>query len=78
VRGLALGEREGLLRLDGARLDPSAYSVVPETVPGVLRTEQLLRDGHDLLSQGVDPRLARTGFRVVAAAAALAGLRGRR
>ena len=78
VRGLALGEREGLVRVDGARLDPDTCSVVPETVPGVLRTEQLWRDGHDLLSQGVDPRLARTGFRVVAAATALAGLRGRR
>ena len=78
VRGLALGEREGLVRLDGTRLDPGTCSVVPETVPGVVRTEQLLRDGNDLLSQSDDPRLARTGFRVVAAAAALAGLRGRR
>ena len=78
VRGLALGEREGLVRVDGARLDPGASSVVPDTVPGVLRTEQLLREGNDLLSKGDDPRLARTGFRVVAAAAALAGLRGRR
>ena len=78
VRGLALGEREGLVRLDGTRLDPGACSVVPETVPGVVRTEQLLRDGNDLLSHGDDPRLSRTGFRVVAAAAALAGLRGRR
>jgi hypothetical protein len=77
VRGLALGEREGLVRLDGTRLDPGALSVVPGTVPGVLRTEQLLREG-SLLSHGDDPRLARIGFRVVAAAAALAGLRGRR
>ncbi|HEX6813913.1 MAG TPA: serine/threonine-protein kinase [Planctomycetota bacterium] len=78
VRGLALGEREGLVRRDGSRLEHGSTSSVPDTVPGCLRTEQLLRDGSGLLSHGGDPRLARTGFRVVAAAAALARLRGRR
>ncbi len=78
VRGLALGELEGLVGASGTRLDPGAMESVPDTVPGVLRTEQLMRDGRDLLSMNLDPRLARTGFRVVCAAASLARLRGRR
>ncbi|MBM3972606.1 MAG: serine/threonine protein kinase [Planctomycetes bacterium] len=39
---------------------------LPVNVPGVLLTAQLRRDGRDLLSGGVDPRLAGVGFRIVA------------
>jgi hypothetical protein len=47
-------------------------------VPGVLRTEQLRRDGVDLLGSADDPRLATIGFRVVGVPAALVGKQGRR
>ncbi|HEB53528.1 MAG TPA: serine/threonine protein kinase [bacterium] len=72
VRGLAFGDVAGLLDRDGSRLDPDRYESVPTSVPGVLRSEQLLRDGSDLLGRGRDPRLARIGFRIAADAAALA------
>jgi hypothetical protein len=78
VRGLALGELDGLLAANGSRLDPARLASVPATVPGVLRTEQLQRDGRDLLSTGDDPRLRVTGFRIAGTAELLARLRGRR
>ncbi|MCA8953302.1 MAG: hypothetical protein KDE27_27570, partial [Planctomycetes bacterium] len=78
VRGLALGEVEGLLQPSGQRLDPGVSAVVPASVPGVLRTEQLRRDGRDFLSRGADARLARVGFRVAGTAALIARIRGLR
>jgi hypothetical protein len=47
-------------------------------VPGVLRTEQLRRDGGDLLSTGADPRLRHVGFRVVLDPAGLRSLEAER
>lgn len=76
VRGLALGELDGLVGGSGAALDPRILTVVPDTVPGVLRTEQLGRDGRGLLSGERDPRLLRIGFRVAGDAARLSRLRG--
>ncbi|MCA8976706.1 MAG: hypothetical protein KDC98_18435, partial [Planctomycetes bacterium] len=76
VRGLALGEIEGLLDESGRRLDPEVYAEVPASVPGVLRTVQLRRDGRDLLSTGPDPRLRSIGFRVAGTTALVARLRG--
>jgi hypothetical protein len=77
VRGLAFGEAAGLLDAAGASIDPATLVYLPSTVPGVLRTEQLRRDGLDLLG-GRDPRLDRVGFRFAVTAAALARARGRR
>ena len=42
------------------------------------RTEQLRRDGRDLLSSHADPRLLSTGFRVAGGRALVAFLRGQR
>ncbi|MBM4059777.1 MAG: serine/threonine protein kinase [Planctomycetes bacterium] len=78
VRGLALGEVEGLIDEAGARLPPEDLDRVPGSVPGVLRSEQLRRDGRDLLSNGPDPRLLLTGFRVAGGRALVAFLRGQR
>lgn len=78
VRGLAFGELEGLIDATGARIDPATVTTVPAIVPGVLRTEQLLRTGRDLLSQQPDPRLAVIGCRVVGTPVLQAFLRGRR
>jgi hypothetical protein len=78
VRGLALGEREGLIDATGAPLAVDARPTVPDSVPGVLRTEQLRRDGRDLLAGGADPRLAVIGFRLVALPEKLATARGPR
>ncbi len=78
VRGLALGERDGLLDATGARLPASGGSVVlPASVPGVLRSEQVRRDGRDLLARRADPRLSRTGFRVVGTGLLVQRWRGR-
>ncbi len=76
VRGLALGELDGLVGGSGSRLDGTILTVVPDSVPGVLRTEQFCRDGRDLLTSQRDPRLARVGFRIAGAAATLSRLRG--
>jgi hypothetical protein len=65
VRGLPIGDRVGLLAVDGRPLDVAGRGTLPPYVPGVLRTEQLRRDGHDPLSGGLDPRLASCGFRVL-------------
>ncbi len=78
VRGLPLGQRSGLIAADGTPLAAETLDVVPASVPGVLRTEQLRRDGGDLLASAADPRLGAIGFRVVGIPAALAALRGRR
>jgi hypothetical protein len=78
VRGLARGELDGLVDMNGARLEPESSTCVPLSVPGVLRTEQLRRDGRDLLTSVRDPRLARVGFRVAGTASTVARLRGRR
>ena len=65
VRGLGFGEGGGLLGRGGAPIDPERMAALPPEAPGVLRTEQLRRDGGDLLSAGPDPRLQHVGFRVV-------------
>lgn len=72
VRGLAFGEAAGLVGLQGERLELVGDALVPECVPGVLRTEQLRRDGRALLGAGRDERLSRVGFRVAADAERLA------
>ena len=78
VRGLALGDRAGLVDAAAAPLDLVLHKVLPANVPGVLRTEQLRRDGSDLLAGARDARLPRTGFRLAATASAMLRLRGRR
>ncbi|MBL8755749.1 MAG: hypothetical protein JNK15_20805, partial [Planctomycetes bacterium] len=65
VRGLPTGAAMGLLAVDGRPLDVAGRAVVPPFVPGVLRTEQLRRDGRDLLAGSADPRLGECGFRVL-------------
>lgn len=72
VRGLAFGEGEGVIGLEGERLRFGAFSQLPSYVPGVLRTEQLRRDGEALLGAGRDRRLRRVGLRVAGNAEALA------
>ncbi len=78
VRGLAAGQRAGLLDGQGRPLGVRGLAALPHSVPGVLRTEQLRRDGSHLLGDTVDPRLRTTGFRVVAEPERLAAARGRR
>ncbi|MGE3173208.1 MAG: protein kinase [Planctomycetota bacterium] len=77
VRGLAFGEVAGLLDADGRRLPLSGLVYLPESVPGVVRTEQLRRDGRDLMPGQFDPRLLRTGFRVLGDRAFVQRVRGR-
>jgi len=64
VRGLATGELDGLLDARGERLASEGLRELPATVPGVLRTEQMRRDGRDLLGEGQDRRLPYVGFRL--------------
>lgn len=64
VRGLPTGLRSGLLDATGRPLSVHAADAMPGSVPGVLRTEQVRRDGRDLLADGVDSRLSSVGFRV--------------
>jgi serine/threonine protein kinase len=78
VRGLAAGQRAGLLDDQGRPLGVRGLEALPRSVPGVLRTEQLRRDGSHLLGDAVDPRLRTIGFRVVAEPERLAAARGRR
>lgn len=73
VRGLAFGERNGVIDGKGRPLQLAGLRVLPDSVPGVLRTEQLARDGKDLLGSGREPRLQRVGFRVAGNAQELAG-----
>jgi hypothetical protein len=75
VRGLACGEVGGLLDRAGARIDPLAHRALPATVPGVLRTEQLRRDGKDLLSGPREARLRHVGFRLAGSALQLSRLK---
>lgn len=72
VRGLAFGDRTGLIDRQGHPLTVARHRDLPATVPGVLRTVQLARDGSDLLGGGRDPRLRRVGFRVAGDAKVLA------
>lgn len=78
VRGLAFGETSGLIGLAAEPLRLRADEALPSFVPGVLRTEQLRRDGRALLGAGRDPRLSGIGFRVAGDADALAQLWGSR
>jgi serine/threonine-protein kinase len=64
VRGLAVGELEGLVDAGtGRRVDPE-QELVPARVPGVLRSLCIRRDGLGLLPGEVDPHLRLTGFRL--------------
>ncbi len=76
VRGLACGNRVGLVDRGGAPLDVAAHSQLPTHVPGVVRTEQLRRDGRDLLAPAPDLRLHRVGFRIVGVVARWPALPG--
>ncbi|MCB9876029.1 MAG: serine/threonine protein kinase [Planctomycetes bacterium] len=78
VRGLAYGEYAGLVDRSGDRLLADRYTTLPESVPGVLRCEQLRRDGGDLLGRGRDRRLLLVGMRVAVDAADLASRGGGR
>lgn len=64
VRGLASGELDGLLDARGERFVGEGLREIPATVPGVLRTEQMRRDGRDLFGAGADRRLPLVGFRL--------------
>ena len=72
VRGLAFGAGSGVIDGAGNPLQLAGLRLLPSTVPGVLRTEQLARDGKDLLGSGREPRLQRVGFRVAGNAQVLA------
>ncbi|MEC8653561.1 MAG: serine/threonine-protein kinase [Planctomycetota bacterium] len=72
VRGLAFGQAVGVIGPDGSSQRVAAGSALPASVPGVLRTEQLRRDGQALLDAGRDGRLLWVGLRVAADADALA------
>jgi hypothetical protein len=65
-----------LLSANGEAMQPRALAAVPDVVPGVLRSEQLRRDGSDLLGRGREPRLVFVGLRAAADAQGL--LRERR
>ncbi len=78
VRGLAFGEAFGLVSgLTGRPVIPAAGDVLPADVPGVVRIEQMRRDGRDLVGAGSDPRLARVGLRLAGGAALAQRVRGR-
>jgi len=72
VRGLAFGEADGLLDRAGHPLATAKHRVLPDSVPGVLRTAQLNRNGRDLLSGAREPRLKNVGFRLAGDAKQLA------
>lgn len=72
VRGLAFGEAYGLLDAKGHPLAVARHQVLPNSVPGVLRTAQLNRNGRDLLSGAREPRLKNVGFRLAGDAKELA------
>ena len=78
VRGLAFGRTIGLIDEHGSPVDAMRLRNVPGSVPGVLRSEQLRRDGQDLLAGGTDARLSGIGFRLVAQPDRVAKARGRR
>jgi hypothetical protein len=64
VRGLASGEIRGLVDgLRGALVDRSAQTV-PASVPGVVRTLVLRRDGNSVMADQLDPHLSYTGMRL--------------
>ena len=82
VRGNPFGV--GALLLDGqgrrvqvSDLQSGGNEWLPAVVPGVVRTEQLRRDGRGLEPGTFDPRLLRTGFRVVGEQAFVDEVRGR-
>jgi hypothetical protein len=76
ARGLPLGSRAGLLGEDGMPLPAIPDGSLPPSVPGVVRGEQLRRDGRDIAA-GIDPRMASVGFRVVGGSDFVARVRGR-
>ena len=78
VRGLAFGESNGLIDSKGKPYVLDQHTVLPASVPGVLRTEQMRRDGNDLLGRGREPRLLLVGFRVAGNAKELRRLWGYR
>jgi hypothetical protein len=77
VRGLALGETDGLLDArTGARVT-DADGPLPAGVPGVVRTLYLRRDGRGLLPDEWDPHLASTGLRLAGGRAFVTEVRSR-
>lgn len=77
VRGLAFGERAGLVGPDGREIEVASLSELPASVPGVLRAEQMRRDGRGLLPKELDGRLRFTGFRLAGGTAFLQRVRSR-
>jgi hypothetical protein len=64
ARGLAAGEERGLIDAsDGSPVDLASLQVLPRTVPGVVRTLILRRDGAGPIG-APDPHLALLGFRL--------------
>jgi serine/threonine protein kinase len=64
VRGLASGELRGLIDArDGRLVDPQAGSPLPATVPGVVRTLIVRRDGAGPMGEP-DPHLESLGLRL--------------
>ena len=76
VRGLPMGASYGLLDANGAPLRDMEAPRLPATVPGVVRSEQLRRDGRDLTPGAVDPRILQTGFRLAGSQAFVQRVRG--
>lgn len=70
VRGLALGEVAWLRNVD-------SRGVLPPSVPGVVRTLHMRRDGGGVLPDELDPHLDRVGLRLCGGAAFIAKVRSR-
>ncbi len=77
VRGLACGEATGLIGADGREIDTAVLAELPASVPGVLRAEQMRRDGRGLLPDEKDSRLRITGFRLAGGTVFLQRVRSR-
>lgn len=77
VRGLACGEPVGLTGADGREIDTKLLVELPASVPGVLRAEQMRRDGRGLLPGEPDSRLRFTGFRLAGGSVFLQRVRSR-
>jgi len=78
VRGLALGE-VALLRdpTDPTRSNQTGDRLLPPTVPGVVRTLHVRRDGGGVLPDELDPHLGKVGLRLCGGAAFIAEVRRR-
>jgi hypothetical protein len=76
VRGLPFGATTGLLDGQGAPLRNLDFARLPASVPGVVRSEQVRRDGRDLAPGAVDPRVLQTGFRLAGSQTFVQRVRG--